>query len=136
MVWPFRTIDDGRIVLRAKFWLHLANLLPNKRLQEVLQRPLERLLRVDLFDSPQRVQFREAIMAHRENRSEREAAKMLNITITAAQRAANLDRLMKQRGLTDPYVRVLEPPPDFPKLRRHLHPRYHFEPMSGFPLDW
>jgi hypothetical protein len=59
--------------------------------------------------------------------TERVVAKKLGITITAAQRAAALDRLMKERGLGDPYVRVLEPPADYGKLRRYRHPLYHFE---------
>ena len=43
---------------------------------------------------------------------------------------------MQQQGLTDPYVLQLQPPVDHPKLRRHLHPRYHFEPLPDHTPDW
>ena len=57
----------------------------------------------------------------------------LGLTVTAAQRAASLQRLMDQLGLTDPYVLIKEPPADYAKLRRHLHPRYCFQPLAGRP---
>jgi hypothetical protein len=62
--------------------------------------------------------------------TERAVAKELGITVTAAQRAAALDRMMKALGLTDPYVAIIEPPADYGKLRRHRHPRYRFEPQQ------
>ncbi|MEI8373278.1 MAG: hypothetical protein WCJ35_10655 [Planctomycetota bacterium] len=143
-VYPFRLCDGAPFVLRAKFRLRLAGLLPDKRIREVLQKPLERLLKIDLFDMPQRVVLREKILAGRQERNplghkitEREVAKSLGITTTAAQRAAALDRIMKQQGITDPYVLLLDPPMDYPKFRRHLHPRYHFEPLPGHvPSHW
>jgi hypothetical protein len=137
MVWPFRLCDGGGLVLRARCHVQIANLLPDKRLREVLQRPLERVLTIDLFDPPQRVEYREAVMARRaRGETERQVAKVLGITQTAAQRAAALDRLMRQLNLTDPYVQLMTPPSDFPKLRRHLHARYHFEPAPGYVPDW
>lgn len=142
-VYPFRLCDGGQIVLRAKIRLQLANLLRDKRLRQLLQRPLERVLKIDLFDPPQRVGFREQILAGRQEvdasghkKTEREVATSLGITITAAQHTAALDRLMKLQGLNDPYVRLLEPPADYAKLRRHLHPRYHFEPLPDHTPDW
>lgn len=142
-VYPFRLCEGSPFVLRAKLRLHLANLLPDKRVREVLLKPLERVLKIDLFDMPQRVALREKVIAGRQERdasghkrSERDVARSLGITVTAAQRAAALDRLVIQQGLTDPYVLLLEPPLDYPKLRRHLHPRYHFEPLPGHMPDW
>ena len=35
-------------------------------------------------------------------------------------------------GLDSPYVLVTEGPDDVGKLRRHLHPRYRFEPLDGY----
>ena len=142
-VYPFRLCEGAPFVLRAKLRLHLANLLPDKRVREVLQKPLERVLKIDLFDMPQRVALREKIIAARRQcdasghkRMERDVARSLGITITAAQRAAALDRLMKQQGLTDPYILMLEPPMDSKKFRRHRHPRYHFEPLPKHVPDW
>ena len=141
-VYPFRLCDGVPFVLRAKLRLQMADLVPDTPLREVLQWPGERVLKIDLFHMPERAALREKVIAGRQERdasgrkrTEREVADYLGITITAAQRAAVLDRLMKQRSLTDPYLLLLEPP-NYPKLRRHLHPRYHFEPLPGHIPDW
>ena len=142
-VYPFRLCEGAPFVLRAKLRLRLAGLLPDKRVREVLQSPLERVLKIDLFDMPPRVALREKVVAGRQGadvsgrkRSERNVAQSLGITVAAAQRAAALDRLMKRQGLTDPYVLLLEPPSDYPKFCRYLHPRYHFEPLPDHLPDW
>ncbi len=43
---------------------------------------------------------------------------------------------MRQQGVTDPYVRLMAPPGDYGRLRRHLHDRYNFEPLLGYPSEW
>jgi len=53
-------------------------------------------------------------------------------TATAVQKAMALDRKMKQLGLSSPYVVLLEPPADYPKLRRHRNHKYRFEPVKGY----
>ncbi|MCY2990752.1 MAG: recombinase family protein [Planctomycetota bacterium] len=131
-VFPYRCCDGKDLVLRGTARLQLANLLPNRRLQDTLRAPLERVLNLDLFEAPQRVRCRAQVMALRREITEREAAQRLGITKTAAQHAAGLDRLMRRLGLSDPYVRLMEPPMDYPKMRRHLHPRYRFDPLPGF----
>jgi hypothetical protein len=91
---------------------------------------LHQRLTVDLFDPPQRAHFRTQVVEMRAaGIREREIAKRLGITKTAAQRAAALDRVMRSLGLSEPYLAVLEPSKNNPKLRRHLHPRYRFEPL-------
>jgi hypothetical protein len=40
---------------------------------------------------------------------------------------------MERLGVNDPYQPVREPPLDHGRLRRHLHSRYRFEPLPGFP---
>ena len=139
VVWPYRLCDGGHIVLRSQFRLYLAGLLPDPRAREVLAEPLDRVLTVDLFDPPQRAEFRERIVALRatvnpetgKKYTEAEAAREVGITKTATQRAAALQRRMDQLGLSDPFVRLLEPPDDYTKLRRHKHKRYSFEPLDG-----
>jgi hypothetical protein len=42
-----------------------------------------------------------------------------------------LHRKMIAMGLKDPYVPVPQPPVDLPKLCRHKHPDYGFEPLLG-----
>lgn len=55
------------------------------------------------------------------------------ILVTLADRnALALDRKMRELSLDTPYVIVLEPPTDYPKLRRHMNPRYQFVPLEGY----
>jgi site-specific DNA recombinase len=131
VVFPYRLCTGGRVVLRAKFRMRVSNLLPDRRVQQALQQPLERVLTVDLFDSPQPEAFRSRICELRTGgMTQREAADQCGLTVTAAQDAAGLQRRMDALGLTDPYVAVTEPPDDYGKLRRHLHSRYRFEPLE------
>ncbi len=135
-VYPYRLCDGGAIVLRAKLVLNLVSLVPDALRVEELNTVLRRKLTVDLFEPPQRERFRERVVALRASGlTERQVAAKLRITSTAAQRAAALQRMMDEQGLTDPYMLVKEPPADFKRLRRHLHRRYRFEPLEGYP-DW
>jgi hypothetical protein len=63
--------------------------------------------------------------------TEKEAARECGITITAAQRAAELQRQMDALSLSDPHVAVTQPPDDNGKSRRHKNKRYRFEPLDG-----
>lgn len=132
-VIPYRIVDAEAVEPRAHMTLDLTALVPEARALEGRLGPLKRELVVDLFDMPQRAAFREQILALRAGGlSEKEVAARLGLTITAAQRAASLDRLMKQQGLTDPYMRMTEPPEDSKRSRRHRNPRYRFEPLAGW----
>src|SRR5262249_14141251 len=128
-----RLCEGGKMVMRANFRFHLASLFPDKRAAELLHQPLsDRVVVVDLFDPPQRAKHRAQIVAARANgASERQAAKACGITVTAAQKAAALQRTMDALGIADPYMRVTEPPADIGKLCRHLHRDYRFEPLPG-----
>jgi hypothetical protein len=118
--------------LRAHLTLDLAPLVPDAEVLEGRTGVLRRELVVDLFEMPQRAAYRERVMALRAGPlREREVAASLGLTVTAAQRAAALDRLMEERGLTDPYVPLTEPPPDQARMRRHKHARFRFEPGAG-----
>ena len=97
---------------------------------------------IDLFEPPQREAFREQVVRLRlpdlaqdrpKGLTEKSISQMLGITKTAVQAAAALQREMYRHGLSDPYIQVLEPPDDCPKLRRHHHPRYKFEPLIDGP---
>jgi DNA invertase Pin-like site-specific DNA recombinase len=129
-VLPVRLCDGGRVVLRARAILRMSELIEDNRARDVLHRPLERVLMIDLFDPPQRALFRERVVAGRSaGKSEREVAVELGLTVTATQRAMALQRMLDELGIAEPYVAVVEPPTDCPKLRRHLHPDYHFDPL-------
>jgi hypothetical protein len=135
-VCPFRAIDGGNIVLRAKFNLQITNLLPDNRLRDTLKQPLTKVLTVDISALPQRVVHREKIIELCKKMTQREAAKAVGITLPAAQHAIKLNRLMERRGVSDPYVPLMEAPADYSKLRRHLHRRFRFEPVPGYPCAW
>jgi DNA invertase Pin-like site-specific DNA recombinase len=131
-VFPFRLCDGGRVVLRARFALDLVALVPDARALAGLADVLRRELVVDLFDPPQRVAYRERVLALKaDGLTERQIATRLGITQPAVQRAAALNREMERRGLADPYVRLIEPPDDDGRLRRHRHPRYQFRPRPA-----
>jgi hypothetical protein len=131
-VYPYRLCDGGAVVLRARFTLHLAPLVPEAAALGGLEGAWRREMQVDLFDPPQRVVYRERVVELRAaGMTERQVADRLGITQTAAQRAAALDRRMRRLGAADPYQPVQVPPADFNKLRRHRHPRYRFEPLDG-----
>lgn len=129
-VHPVRLCDGGAILLRARFDIQLESFLPKSSRQMGLAAHLRRSFQIDLFEPPQRAAHRQAVEELRASGcTEREAARRLGITVTAAQKAALLGRLMKQLGIEDPYISLYEPPSDAGRFRRHLHPRYCFEPQ-------
>ena len=135
IVYPYRLCDGGKIVLRARFTLHLAGLVPGGQHVEGLDAILSREMCVDLFDPPQREQYRQQIvmmMAATPDKPFWQIGEELGITDTAVQRSVALDRKMRSLGLTDPYVPVTEPPEDCGRLRRHKRAKYRFEPLVNF----
>ena len=96
LVWPFQCINGTGIVPRAKFTLQLTNLIADAQLRDALQKPLERVIAVDLFEPPEPVKWREEVVLRRKSATQRTVASALGITVTAAQQAAGLDRLMRQ----------------------------------------
>lgn len=131
-VFPVQCLDGGKICLRARFSVYPGNALDDKDSSEVLADVLRKDLTIDLFDYPQRVQHREAILEYRRGgKTERQAAEICEITLTAAQHAAALQRLMDKKNVSDPYQYIKTQPPEGRKLRRAQHPRYKFEPLPG-----
>jgi hypothetical protein len=128
---PYRLCDGGSSVLRAHLTLDLVPLIPDSRVLEGRMNKLRRDLVVDLFEMPQRAAYREQVVALLgEGLTQREVAAKLGLTTTATQRAASLDQLMGKLGISDPYVALSEPPPDQPRMRRHKHARFRFEPVA------
>jgi site-specific DNA recombinase len=126
VVFPHRLCDGGRLVLRARFRFNVAGMIAAERLRDALHAPLERILEVDLFNPPQREEFRERVVQMRKTQTERNVAETLGITITAAQRASKLQKLMDPLSITDPYLPLESPPDDVSRLKRHRHHRYQF----------
>ena len=131
VVLPFQHCDGSSPVLRAYFELNLASLLPHIPGMESLSAALRKTMVVDLFDPPQREAFRtEATALIASGMNQRKAAKVLGITSTAVQRAQALNKKMEQSGITDPYIKLNEPPPENSKIKRHKHSRYEFNPVE------
>jgi hypothetical protein len=137
LVFPVRLCDGGGIALRAFVTFTATPLVPREATTlSGLRERLTRQFFVDLFDPPQRERFREDVVRMRlEGRKEHEIADVLKITKTAVQRAAALQRKLDSLGIVDSWIPVREPPDDYGKLRRHLHRRYGFEPLDGFPRE-
>lgn len=131
VVLPFQHCDGGSPVLRAYFELNLASFYPHIPGMESLSPALRKNMVVDLFDPPQREAFRtEATALIASGMNQRKAAKVLGITSTAVQRAQALNKKMEQSGITDPYIKLNEPPPENSKIKRHKHSRYEFNPVE------
>ena len=132
VVMPVRLCDNGAVVARVRLTLNLAALSSSGHTAAELGEAMTCELTVDLFDDPQRAAYRERVMALRAaGLTQRQVADHLGLTQPAVQNAIILDRKMKELGISDPYIPVLEPPADCKKLRRHRHPRYRFEPLTG-----
>jgi DNA invertase Pin-like site-specific DNA recombinase len=127
---PYQLCGGGAVVLRAKLTLNLAALLPAELGWDSPPQAFRQELLVDLFEPPQPVRYRAEVVARRaRGETEAQVARALDITKTAAQRAAALDRLLRELGITDPY-QPLDSPPATAGFRRHLHRRYRFEPLN------
>jgi hypothetical protein len=130
-VYPYQLFDGGDIVARAHLIVEVAALVPEAWGLEEAGGVLRRELVVDLFDRPQRVRYFERIRELRgRGLTQVQVAAELGITQTAVQRSEAMGREMGRRGLTDPYVLLTEPPENAPRLRRHRHSRYRFEPLG------
>jgi hypothetical protein len=133
VVFPYRLLDGGAVVLRAQATINLAPLTPRNTAISIGDL-ITRTVTIDLFDSPQRVTFRERVVGLRqEGLTEREVAANLGLTVTAAQRAMSLHRMMVEAVVSDPYRRLTAPPDGDSKFRRHFHPRYEFRPLPDCP---
>lgn len=125
IVYPVRLCDGGNPVLRAQFTVDLTpHLTEAYRLPSLISH-VRRDFVVDLFDQPQRAEFRERVVNLRAaGISERDVAQQFGLTVTATQRAAALHRLMLQMGITDPYVPLTGPVEGNKRYRRHRHERF------------
>lgn len=133
-VLPFRLFMGGHIQPRCVFTLNLAMLLRTVSADAVRQ--LDQLkikCTVDLTTPPQYEQIRPDVVRMRHVRkTERQIATELEVTVTAVQHAAALQRKMDAAGITDPWIAVLSEDAARDYYARIRHERYRFEPLSGF----
>lgn len=132
-VYLVRVVDGGHPLPRAKVRLALDGIAPDTQHVPGLSDLLNVEVTLDLFVPPQRVVIRErAVALAAQGLEQREIGRQLDVTQTAVWDALSLDTLMRERGLSDPYVLLMEPPADYPKLRRHRNRKYRFEPLDGY----
>ena len=138
-VYLVRLCDGGHLLPRARVKVALDRVVADAALIPGVEEILYREFTIDLFKPPQRERIREASvgLAARGLGPKAIAAKIVDVgdnhpTTTAVQNALDLDRLMKQMGLTTPYVAITEPPEDYSKLRRHKNAKYRFTPLEGY----
>jgi len=135
-VLPYRPINNGHVVLRGHFDITLPGLLDDRLPAEIVDQFTTFSMVVDLYDEPMPIRHRkECVAMQKQGLTYRQIAKQLNVSYDVVNRALRLDREMQQCGFTDPYVRVTEPPADYPKMKRHLHGRYEFRPIDGHEFN-
>jgi len=132
-VYLVRMFDGGHPVPRARIKLSLSGSISHAHLVPGLQDLLTRELTIDLFQPPQREQFRgDAVRLAKEGLNQHEIALRLGITQAAVSKSLLLNGDMTADGLSNPYIILREPPTDYPKLRRHKNPRYNFTRVEGY----
>ena len=134
-IYAVRLCDGGHFYPRAKITLNLAGTFPDLNLLLGCHDSLTQELTLDLFDPPQRERIREESVRLAATGMKPTAISRAieeRPTATAVRNALALQRQMSSFGLDSPYVAVLDPPDDYPKLRRHKHPRYSFKPLPGY----
>lgn len=134
-VYLVRLIDGGHPHPRAKVKLDLGAIVPDIQHAPGLSTLLTRELTLDLFDPPQRAVIREeAVRLAGMGLHQREIGRRIDGEPPQAvvQKALALHRRMKELGLDCPFVMLHEPPPDYPKLRKHQHPGYSFCCLDGY----
>lgn len=136
-----RLCDGGHLLPRARITLNLAGNYPDVNLVPGLHELLTREVTLDLFEPPQREVIRvEAVRLAATGLGPKAIAQAItanpaidtNPTGTAVHNALALQRQMEALGIDTPYVMLLAPPKDYPKVRRHKHPRYDFRPLDGY----
>jgi hypothetical protein len=138
-VFLIRLCDGGHPLPRARVTLALDGLVPDACHVPGLPGLLRREHLLDLFVPPQRERIRaDAVRFAAQGMGPKENARSIGAlgrerpTATAVHKALKLDAIMNAKGLTSPYVVLLEPPTDYPKLRRHKNPKYRFERREGY----
>ena len=134
-VYVVRLVDGGHLLPRARVRLALDGIVSDAGLVPALRPLLSRMVTIDLFEPPQRERIREqAVRLAADGLGPKAITQRIpeRPTTTAVQNALALQRTMEELGLTTPYVTVLQPPDDYPKLRRHKNSKYRFTRLDGY----
>ena len=135
IVYLVRLCDGGHPKARARVRVNLGGSISDIVRVPELESLLTREFTLDLFVPPQRERIREEVVRlTAEGMTQRCIAKSLSEKATqpAVQDAIALHRKMQELGLESPYVILLEPPADYPKLRRHNNGKFEFTMRQGY----
>ena len=126
---PFQQFGGNKVVLRAAIHLNLTGLLPwtvrsyieslNEGSECVsVTTEFQKLIWVDLFNASNSPRYAMKVRALREaGRKFADIAGLLGLAEMAAKRADALGKEMRAAGLTDPFVRLTEPPANASRWR-------------------
>ncbi len=134
-VYLVRLCDGGHVFPRAKVRLNLAGSFEDVGRVPGIQELLSAEITLDLFEPPQREQIRVmAVQLRSQGLILREIAQKLpgRPSQTAVGNSLALQTMMEALGLASPFVALMEPPNDYPKLRRYLNHRYQFKAIDSF----
>lgn len=134
-VVPYQLIDGGDLVPRVEYTLDLAPLLATELRDLQNSQQFQGSGVITITRLPQRLEFfQQAALLRTEGLTRSQTAKRLGISLSACANALRIDRLMRERGLTEPFERMTEPRASMTRLRRHRSERFRFEPLPGFPI--
>lgn len=136
IVYPYEMIGGGHPCLKAVLQVNLLSFLPSPYRSLGTMTGLQRTLIIDLADRPLRELLRPAAVAGMKvpGANKKCLAAQLGTHPATIDRALQLQLLMDSLGLHDPYIPLRAPHDGVPKLTRHHHARYRFEPLAGFEV--
>jgi hypothetical protein len=135
-IYVVRCVDGvGGFLPRARVKLSLGGIIQSIHRAPELETFLTRELTIDLFKPLARVEIREEAVKQSVGRvKQRDIATNLNSYQVTVQQALNLEHIMRDRGLTNPFELVVAPPAETEsrKIKRSRHERYRFEVREGY----
>ena len=133
-VLPFQLIGGGHPQPICTFKLNLSTLLAGSDPQVLRQiRCLNVHCVVDLTSAPQYERIRnDVVRMQKQGMLQRAIAAQLDVTQTAVQHAASLQKEMEALGLKSPWIPVLTDDAVRTTFKRISHARYQFQPLQGF----
>ena len=126
--YPYRLLDGNSFGTRIHMAFDLSAFIQEDcHAEDTIRHELI----VDLCKPPPREILRPQIMALlKDGLSRQEVCNRLGCNECMVDRAKKMQRIMDQLSVTDPYVILTEPPAEYGTLKRHLHPRYRFQPLD------
>ncbi|WLD15142.1 recombinase family protein [Planctellipticum variicoloris] len=134
-VYVVRSVDGGHFLPRVKVKLSLGSIVQGIDQAPAVKEFLTRVLTINLFEPPVRIQIREEVVKQFAERvKQRDIAANLGTHQATIQHALRLDRMMRERGLSSPYEIITVPPLEtvYRKLKRSRNERYQFESREGY----